>query len=109
MSWAVSKLGNVLRIKPLLKMHNGDPQIERIRTRTRAMARMIELVENLGPLEELALIHTHALDRLEMLYEKAKHLFPKQETPLRAEVTPVIGAHVGPGAVGFACVAAGER
>lgn len=109
MSWAVSKLGNVLRIKPLLKMHNGDPQIERIRTSRRAVARMMELVKELGPLEELALIHTHAPEKLELLYEEAKHLFPKQETPLRAEVTPVIGTHVGPGAVGFACVAAGER
>ncbi|MGD2179267.1 MAG: DegV family protein, partial [Anaerolineae bacterium] len=53
MSWAVSKLGDILRIKPLLKMHNGDPQIERTRTSTRALARMIELVKDLGPLEEL--------------------------------------------------------
>ncbi|MGD2177471.1 MAG: DegV family protein, partial [Anaerolineae bacterium] len=97
-----------LRIKPLLKMHNGDPQIERTRTSTRALARMIELVKDLGPLEELALIHTHAPEKLEVLYEKAKHLFPKRETPLRAEVTPVIGTHVGPGAVGFACVATSE-
>ncbi|MGD8996482.1 MAG: DegV family protein [Anaerolineae bacterium] len=109
MSWAVSKLGSVLRIKPLLKMHDGDPQIERVRTGTRAVARMMELVQDLGPLEELALIHTHAPEKLELLYQKAKHLFPKPETPLRAEVTPVIGTHVGPGAVGFACVAAGER
>jgi DegV family protein with EDD domain len=107
MSWAVSKLGNILRIKPLLKMHDGDPQIERIRTTTRAIGRMMELVKELGPLENLALIHTHAPDKLEVLYEKAKHLFPTQDAPLRAEVTPVIGTHVGPGAVGFACVAAG--
>jgi DegV family protein with EDD domain len=107
MSWAVSRLGSILRVKPLLKMHNGDPQIERIRTSTRAIGRMMELVKDLGPLEELALIHTHAPEKLEMLYEKAKHLFPRQETPMRAEVTPVIGTHVGPGAVGFACVAAG--
>jgi DegV family protein with EDD domain len=107
MSWAVSKLGSILRVRPLLKMHNGDPQIERIRTSTRAIARMVELVEDLGPLEELALIHTHAPVRLEMLYERARHLLPKQEL-LRAEVTPVIGTHVGPGAVGFACVTASE-
>jgi fatty acid-binding protein DegV len=34
------------------------------------------------------------------------HLFPAGKTPLFAEVTPVIGTHIGPGAVGFACVAA---
>ncbi|MGD2144878.1 MAG: DegV family protein [Anaerolineae bacterium] len=106
MSWAVSKLGNVLRIKPLLKMHNGDPQIERVRSSRRAVERMMELVSDMGPLEELALIHTHAPEKLEVLYERARHLFPAGKDPLRAEVTPVIGAHVGPGAVGFACVAA---
>jgi len=109
MSWAVSRLGNVLRIKPLLKMHNGDAQIEKVRTGRRAVDRMIELVKNLGPLEELALIHTHAPERLEALYEMAKDLFPGDGEPLRAEVTPVIGTHVGPGAVGFACLAAGQR
>ncbi|MGD2145482.1 MAG: DegV family protein [Anaerolineae bacterium] len=108
MHWAVSRLGSILRIKPLLKMHNGDPQIEKIRTSSRAIARMIELVKDLGPLEELALIHTHAPEKLEALYEKTRDLFPKQGPPLSAEVTPVIGTHVGPGAVGFALVAAAE-
>jgi DegV family protein with EDD domain len=108
MSWAVSKLGSILRIRPILKMHNGDPQIEKIRTSRRAIERMIELVKELGPLEELALIHTHAPEKLEGLYERARDLFPDDREPLRAEVTPVIGTHVGPGAVGFACIAAGQ-
>jgi fatty acid-binding protein DegV len=89
-------------------MYNGDPQIERVRTSRRAIERMIELVKDLGPLEELALLHTHAPEKLEELYDRAKHLFPEGKEPLRAEVTPVIGTHVGPGAVGFACIAARE-
>jgi DegV family protein with EDD domain len=109
MSWAVSKLGSVLCIRPLLKMHNGDPQIEKIRTSRRAIERMMELVGDLGPLEELALLHTHAPDKLEELYERARHLFPAGKELLQAEVTPVIGTHVGPGAVGFACIAARNR
>lgn len=54
-------------------------------------------------------MHTHAPDRAEALRHQAHHLFPKEEPPMFAEVTPVIGSHVGPGAVGFACIIAADE
>jgi DegV family protein with EDD domain len=102
-------LGSLLSLKPLLKMHNGQIAMERVRTRKRAMERLISLVSDLGPLEELAVVHTHTPDRAEALCHQAHHLFPKEEPPMFAEVTPVIGCHVGPGAVGFACITAGDE
>ena len=106
MHWAVAGLGSLLQIKPLLKMHGGTPESERIRTRECAIKRVVELVEEVGPLEELALVHTHAPEEAETLRQRSAHLFPAGGAPLFAEVTPVIGTHIGPGAVGFACVAA---
>jgi len=106
MNWAVAGLGSLLQIKPLLKMHGGTPESERIRTRECAIKRVIELVEGVGPLEELALVHTHAPEEAETLRQRSAHLFPAGRAPMFAEVTPVIGTHIGPGAVGFACVAA---
>jgi len=106
MSWAVSRLGNLLKIKPLLKMNRGNPEVEKVRTHRRAMDRLVELVSDLGPLEELALVHTSAPEKLEELRERIKHLLPSDEEPIRAQATPVIGAHIGPGVVGVACVAA---
>jgi DegV family protein with EDD domain len=105
MHWAVAGLGDLLQIKPLLKMHRGTPESERIRTRECAIKRVIELAEGLGPLEELALVHTHAPEEAETLRQRSAHLFPAGRAPMFAEVTPVIGTHIGPGAVGFACVA----
>jgi DegV family protein with EDD domain len=99
-------LGSLLMLKPLLKMHNGQMAMERVRTRKRALARVIELVSELGALEELAVVHTHARAQAEALLEQARHLVPAGKTPLFAEVTPVIGVHIGPGAVGFVCIAA---
>jgi fatty acid-binding protein DegV len=64
------------------------------------------MLENLAPLEDLALVHTNAPEKMKELRERARHLFPEGKEPIEAEVTPVIGAHIGPGAVGFACVAA---
>jgi DegV family protein with EDD domain len=108
MSRVMAGLGSVLRIKPLLKMYDGNPTAERVRTRERATQRLITLLSDLVPLEQVALVHTHAPDRAEELRQQVQHLLPEGET-LSVEVTSVIGAHIGPGAVGFACVTARGR
>jgi DegV family protein with EDD domain len=97
-------LGSLLQIKVIIMMHDGEVSIERVRTRKRAIGRLIALVSELAPLEELALVHTHAPAHAEDLREKAAGLFPEDRLPLSAEVTPVIGAHIGPGAVGFVAI-----
>ena len=99
-----SSLASVLSIKPLLKMHRGDMDMERVRTRRRSIQRLMELVSDLGTLEQLALVHTGAPERAQALHLQAINLFPAGKEILSAEVTPVIGAHVGPGAVGFTAV-----
>lgn len=38
---------------------------------------------------------------LSSVLQKAGHLFPNDKGPLLAEVTPVIGTHIGPGAACF--------
>jgi len=101
-----SSLASVLQIKPLLKMNDGDFEMERVRTRKAALARVIELLSGLGPLEELALVHTHAPEAAEALGQEVGHLVPQDTLSLRAEVTPVIGTHIGPGAVGFIAIQA---
>lgn len=107
-SWAAFGLGTLLRIKPLLHVFDGNVEmIERVRTRSRAVRRLLENVEGLGPLERLVVLHTRNADGAADLSEEAAHLFPTQDDTLAVEVTPTIGAHVGPGALGFACLAAG--
>lgn len=106
MNAAVAAFGNALKIKPLLKMNGGEPTAERVRTQKRATERLIELVTELGPLEEIALVHTNAAQSAENLYQQAKFLFSPNKNLLRVDVTPVLGANIGPGVVGFACVVA---
>jgi DegV family protein with EDD domain len=101
-----SGLASVLRIKPLLKMNHGDFDMERVRTRRKALDRVLELLAGLGPLQELALVHTHTPEEAQGLGRRATHLAPGGTIPLSAEVTPVIGTHIGPGAVGFVAVQA---
>ena len=99
-------LGSLLILKPIIKMNDGVTDLERTRTIKGSNRRLLELVEEKGKLEELAFVHTHALDKLERLKKDAAHLVLPGEVPLVGEVTPVIGSHIGPGAVGFSFISA---
>lgn len=99
----MSSLGSLLQIKPILTMHNGVPENEKVRTRDRAMHRLVEMLESIKPLERVAMVHTNAGERINDLKRMAAHLLPHGDI-LAVDITPVIGAHIGPGAVGFAVV-----
>jgi len=104
MNAVVASLGSILQIKPLLIMHAGEPTGERVRTRERAKKRVVQFVSELGPLEQLALVHTNAPQEAQDLYHQAIHLFPTQEELLSVDVTPALGTNIGPGVVGFTCI-----
>jgi len=99
-------LGTLLKIKPLLTMHDGEMSMHAVRTRKRALEQLVHLANELAPLEQLAVVHARAVQRLKTLRQQVQHLAPPGRAVLSAEVTPVIGTHVGPGAVGLVCVKA---
>jgi fatty acid-binding protein DegV len=86
-------------------MNAGEATAEKIRTTAHATERLIDLLREQTPLEKVALVHTHALDRVDELLQKVQHLLPEGEL-LSVDITPVFGTHLGPGAIGFACVTA---
>jgi len=101
----LAALGSWLQMKPLLKMHQGKPSAEKVRTAQTAIRRLVALLEEQTPLEKVALVHTHSLDKAEELLRESRYLLPAGEV-LSVDITPVFGTHLGPGAVGFACVSA---
>jgi DegV family protein with EDD domain len=106
-NWAEFGIGTLLQIKPLVHVHNGEVHMrDKIRTSKRAMAQMIQYAAELGAIESIALLHTHAPEKLELFRQQTSHLYPSNETPLAVDVTPAIGAHVGPGGLGIACITA---
>lgn len=110
-NWAEFGIGTLLRVKPLLRVHTGQVEIvERIRTKKRALDRFIELVTELGPLENIALLHTHATeDNLRSFREFTQFLGPEGDIPLAVDLTPALGVHLGPGGLGIACIIAGNE
>jgi len=103
MSRAVSALGSLLRIKPLLKMHDGESTAERVRTRRGAMHRLTELLKEFSPYEQVALLHSNAADRARALLQQVRDIIPAAEVWME-EINPVLGVHIGPGVIGFACI-----
>ena len=99
-----SGLATVLKILPLLKMNKGVAEMEKVRTRNRGLRRLVTLVSDLGHLSNLALVHTSAPQEAAALHEQARHLIAPGMEPIYGQVTPVIGAHIGPGAVGFVAI-----
>ena len=99
-------LGSLLILKPIIKMNNGVTDLEKTRTITGSHRRLMELVEEKGKLEELAFVHTHAPEKIARLQEEAAYLVPQGLPAMVGEVTPVIGSHIGPGAVGFSFIQA---
>lgn len=104
-SWAMAGLAGLLHIKPLLRMNDGHPTSERVRTWGNAVKRLLKILSEIAPLERLALVHTNAPEKADELRRLAEPYLPAGEI-LSADITPVIGAHIGPGAAGFACIAA---
>jgi DegV family protein with EDD domain len=99
-------VGNLLRIKPLLLLYEGELTLEKTRTNRGVLARLNQAVGELAPLENLAVVHAGAREKADALWAQFRRFVPGINTPIMTQVTPAIGAHVGPGAVGLVCVRA---
>jgi DegV family protein with EDD domain len=104
----VADFASLLQIKPILSMYNGTAVTEKVRTRDRAVKRVLEMLDSFGQLEKIAIVHTHAtMDHLSEFKKIAASHLPRVDIMIE-DITPVIGAHIGPGAIGFAIVRAGS-
>jgi DegV family protein with EDD domain len=107
-NWAQASLGSLLQIKLLVELHAGNlVSFDRVRTRARSLERLVEGLRALGPLDRLAIMHTHALEAAAALQHSLAGLAAFSDVPI-VEATPAIGTHIGPRAVGFAAVKSGD-
>ena len=101
-------LGTVLNFKPILELRDGRVEAaERVRTRTKSLNRIVELVEeHIGGRTPVRLASLHASapeDAKIVLEEATKKLNPVES--YSSEVSPAIGANIGPGVVGLVYMA----
>ena len=103
MNFALASFGELLQIKPLLHMHLGKATAHRTRTQKRATERLFSWLNEYAPYEKLAVLHAGAQDEAEALREKVRSFLPNDDVSI-IQITPVLGAHLGIGALGFACI-----
>lgn len=100
---ATAVLGTALSIKPLLHVREGRIEpLEKVRTTSRAMARLLEISmrsAGTGPVG-ITVHHLAAAERAYELAERIQRHLPNCSECMVSEVGAVIGAHIGPGAVG---------
>jgi DegV family protein with EDD domain len=98
-------IGSALGLKPILALKDGRVEgVERIRTKSKAHDRILELVvEQVKGKSNIrvATLHANAPEDAKILLAKVN----EQTNPMESiftEVSPVVGNHAGPGTVGLA-------
>jgi DegV family protein with EDD domain len=100
-------LGSALAIKPILELADGHIRpLEKVRTSTRALARLEELATEAagkaGGDVDIAVHHLDSQTRAEDLAERLRERVAASADVSIVELGAVVGAHVGPGTLAVA-------
>jgi len=108
LSGASGFLGSMLKIKPMLEVTKDGrvESIEKIRTTSKATGRLIEkFIEEVGEKEvEVFLIEANSEARADVVRQAVMEKLPRIKEIKSYPLTPVVGAHGGPGLVGIGYV-----
>jgi DegV family protein with EDD domain len=95
-------MGSVLHVKPILRLQDGEAHpVERPRNRERAMRRLVELIQELGPARRLAVIYSTDSARMAYLKQQLTGILPTDQI-IEARFGPTLGTYIGPDALGVA-------
>ena len=102
-SWAKARIGSILQIKPILELTGGEIINRGVaRTRGKGIRQLAEVLQSLGIIENLAVLHTNAANDGQRFINQYSPM--EITSPLLVNVTTIIGTHVGPNGLGFAAV-----
>jgi DegV family protein with EDD domain len=106
---AASLVGSALRVKPILHLQDGRiDALEKVRTQSKAMERLIELTCENCPSDDsarLVIMHADAMVSAEKVRASLKEHFGFESIPIVA-LGAAITTHGGPGIVGVSFIAA---
>ena len=96
-------IGTLLSVKPVIMVKHGEViTVERVRTRSKARDKLIELVTE-KPVERLSILHSQTPDVDAFRADLLSHLPELDPNAVSVElIGPSVGPHVGPGCVGAA-------
>jgi len=98
---AQAMIGTMLDLKPLLLVAGAEIKpVDRVRTRSRAIGRMVEFFRNDLPVETLAVMHAQAPDEADEIAARLRKELPDMEVPV-GQIGCVLGTHTGPKTLGL--------
>lgn len=96
---AKAMLGSILSFKPVIEVRDGAVEPgPRQRTRSRALAYLVEQVATAGPIDTLAVLHGDAPD-IEAFVQTLSEQHPRNQIVV-GDLGAVVGAHTGPRTIG---------
>jgi len=96
-----SFLGSILQVKPIISIKNGEVMpVERNRSKTKSMERLVEIVAAEGDMVKVGVIHADAEAEAKELAKRLKSVYPGRNIPV-VQTGTIIGTHSGPGLVGI--------
>lgn len=97
---AQALLGTMLNIKPLLILEDGEVvALEKVRTRTKAIEKLVEFITEFAHIERLIILHSNTPDDVNLLIEQINLVLPNLDISVD-HYGPVTATHVGPDALG---------
>ncbi|MDE0593391.1 MAG: DegV family protein, partial [Dehalococcoidia bacterium] len=97
-------VGSMLRIRPILTLTEGIAHpAGRARNRTKGIARLKEIVAETAPLDKLAVLYTTDKEDAEKIADAVAEHNPEGR-PIVAQLGPVVGNYLGPGALGLGLI-----
>ena len=72
-----SGIGNLLKIHPIVIVHQGEVIVEMVRTKGRALEGVYNKVAALGDLKKMMMVHGHAMEAAYGLYKIVETCLPK--------------------------------
>jgi DegV family protein with EDD domain len=101
LSRAQAMIGTMLDLKPLLLVADAEIKpVDRVRTRSRAIPRMVEYFKGDLPVEHMAVMHAQAADEAQQIAAALRKDFPEREVTV-GQIGIVLGTHTGPKALGI--------
>lgn len=96
---AAAIAGSILSLKPLLRVDEGVvvPH-ERTRTRSKAIDGLVKFARDFPHIRQLGALKLGDAD-FQTLLDRLGGVYPRERT-IEIEISPVIGVHLGPGALG---------
>ena len=104
---AQALLGSILKVKPMVIVVDGEVHpLGRARTFPKALEMMKQTARGFAPIEALAVMHSTTPEVAGQVADSLRDLLPEGAQPHVTRLSPALGVHAGPGAIGMALLQA---